>query len=98
DHQPFIFRPVRAGDLDRAWVRLRVVDVFSTTGGEDAADDSGTGNDFGGLDLFAHDAHRDNRSIAAAAGLGQKDRAVVAVKEILGVLCDPVHDLLEIER
>ncbi len=64
-HQPLVFRPIGAGDLDRAPVRLRIVDVLGTSGFEQAADDARAGHDFGRLDRVRDFAHRDDRAMGA---------------------------------
>ena len=85
------------GDLDRARIGTRVVDEFGAARREQAADDADARLDLGRLDRLRDATERDDRAVSAAARVGQKDRAVVGVEQVLRVTRDPIHHHAEIE-
>ena len=91
-HQPLVRLAVGTWDLDRARVGAGVVDEFGAARREQAADDADAGLDLGCLDRLRNVADRDDRAERSAAGVGQEDRAVVRVQQVLRVAGDPVHD------
>ena len=97
-HQTFVRLLNSAGDLDSAWIRPHVVDVFRVTGFQQAADDARPRHDLGRLDGVGDFADGDDGAVGLAGGVGQEDRAVIGVEEILGMPGDAVHHRRQVER
>jgi hypothetical protein len=100
-HHPFTGSFLRTGNVERARVVIRIVDILGAAAGDDGADDALTGDDPHVLQLRGAPTFRDNGPESppgAVAVLRQEDRAVVGDEKILGVMRDAVHDRGQVER
>ena len=98
DHQPLVLLLRRARNLDDPRVRVSVVDELGAAALNHAADDARADLDHRGLDGRRDVADRHDGAVGLPAGVGKKDRAVLAAEQVLGVAGDAVHHGGKIQR
>ena len=97
-HQALVAAARRAGDLQRPRVGIDVVDQLGLAALQQRADDAGAGLDPRRLDRLGGVTDRDRGAMRAGIALGQEDRAVARLQQVLRVVGDAVHHQRQVER